>query len=205
VLGGEITGRVTGRGDRLLTGVCLQLYRHPRRYVASPNFGNTGLITDARPFALTSVPPGRYRILFFTNTCNNSGNYAQRWWRDSRGIVNARILTVRAGKVISGVDQRLPIGGSITGQVTGPGGTPLAGICVEFDGPAYPGFLDYVTTDSQGRYRVNALLTHSYTVTFNSPDCGANSQYQQLQYPAPVKVSEGHVTSGINAKLSAAS
>jgi hypothetical protein len=204
VLGGAITGRVTGRGGRLLAGICLQLYRFPDRYVASPNFGNIGLITGARPFALTSVPAGRYRILFFTDTCNNFANYAQRWWRDAPGIASARIITVRPGRVITGVSQRLPTGGSISGRVTGPGGVPLAGICIEFDGPKYPGYLDYVTTRPDGRYRINALLTHDYTVTFNSYGCGADSQYQQLQYPSPVKVSEGHVTAGINAQLSAA-
>ena len=204
VLGGAITGRVTGRSGRLLAGICLQLYRHPPRYVPSPNFGQTGLITTAQPFALTSVPPGRYRILFFTDTCNTSGNYAQRWWRNAPGIGSARIVTIRPGKVITGVSQRLPTGGSISGRVTGPGGVPLAGICVEFDGPKYPGYLDYVTTRADGRYRVNALLTHDYTVTFNSYGCGANSQYQQLQYPSPVRVTEGHVTTGISAQLSAA-
>jgi hypothetical protein len=204
VLGGEITGRVTGRGGRLLSGICVQLYSQPRRYVPSPNFGNTGLITVARPFALTSIPPGRYRILIFTDTCNNSGNYAQRWWRNAPGFAGARIVTVRPGRVIAGVSQRLPTGGSIAGRVTGPGGVPLAGICIEFDGPKYPGNLDYVTTRADGRYRINALLTHDYTVVFNSYGCGANSQYQQLQYPSPVKVTEGQVTSGINAQLTAA-
>jgi hypothetical protein len=200
-LGGEISGQVTGRGGTPLAGICLQLYQRFPHYVPSPNFGNTGLITVSRPFKLTSVPPGHWRILFYPTNCGTTGNYASQWWRNSLDIKTAVDVTIRPGTVVSGVDQRLPTGATITGQVTGQGGTPLAGVCVDLSSPRRPDILDIVSTGSDGRYRAQALTTSDYTVQFDPSCIGPGNQYQDQQYPGTVPVTDGKVTTGINAQL----
>jgi hypothetical protein len=200
-LGGEISGQVTGRGGKRLAGICLQIYQPFKHYVASPNFGNEGLITSSHPFRLTSVPPGHWRILFFPTTCGTTGDYASQWWKDALDIKSAKVVTIRPGTVVSGVDQQLPAGAVITGQVTGTGGVPLASVCVDLSSPRRPDILDIVSTGSNGRYRAQALTTGRYTVMFDPSCIGPANTYQGQSYPGTVKVTNGKVTSGINAQL----
>ncbi len=200
-LGGEINGEVTGSGGKPVAGICVQLYQRFAHYVPSPNFGNAGLITSSRPFELTSVPPGHWRILFFPTTCGTTGNYASQWWKDSLDITTAAVVTIRPGTVVSGIDQRLPTGATITGQVTGQGSAPLANVCVDLSSPRRPDILDIVQTGSDGQYRAPALTTGQYTLMFDPSCIGPTNQYQGQQYPGTVKVTDGKVTTGINAQL----
>jgi hypothetical protein len=203
-LGGEITGRVTGAGGRLLSGVCVQLVPVHSGYVASPFRNEDVTITNGKPFKLTSVQAMRYRIQFSTTSCGNTGNYANQFWHDALSMRTATVLTVRPGKVVSGIAQRLPAGAVVTGQVTAQGGGPLAGICVDFDGSGWvPPLTITATTGSDGRYRAKALSTGKYSVEFD-PTCGGaiSSPYQVQGYPVKVAVRNGKTTTGIDASLS---
>jgi hypothetical protein len=202
-LGGAVTGQVTSPKGKLLSGICVDLVTPHAHYVASPNFTNGLLITTGKPFALTSIEPGHYKVQFMITTCGNKGNYANQYWHNALTLSRAAYVTVERGKVVSGIDQRLPVGATITGRVTGTGGVPLAGICVELSGQGwYPNVLDIVSTNASGYYRAPALTTGKYYVDFDDPTCGGQTTgYQGQNYPGPVQVTDGKVTRGIDAAL----
>lgn len=203
VLGGTVAGQVTGPSGRTLSGICVTLLQPHSRYVPSPNVSNNFLITSGKPFALVGVAAGRYKVQFTITTCGTTGNYSNQYWHSRLKISRAAVITVRPGKVVSGIDQGLPVGATITGRVTGTGGVPLGGVCVELSERGwYPDILDVVSTGANGYYRAPALTTGKYYVYFDDPECGGPvTGYQGQAYPTLVPVTNGKVTKGIDASL----
>ena len=60
-------------------------------------------------------------------------------------------------------------GGTISGVVKDPSGTPIPGVTVEVSSPALIEQSRAAVTDEQGRYRIAALPSGTYLVTFASP------------------------------------
>jgi hypothetical protein len=88
--------------------------------------------------------------------------------------------------------------GSITGIVTGPAGLPLNHICVSARSTDNRSGR-WVETGSDGRYLADSLPAGSYLMFFE--DCRATGNYVTKQYPQEVRVTDGTVTTGINAQL----
>jgi large repetitive protein len=97
----------------------------------------------------------------------------------------------------------------ISGQVTGPSGTPLPGVDVWFfidtgDGHFAP--YDYATTDALGNY-AEQLPASTFQVAFADPDGGFISEYYDdaptSETAETVTVTTSHVTAAINAQLAA--
>jgi protocatechuate 3,4-dioxygenase beta subunit len=120
-------------------------------------------------------------------------------------------VTVRPGKVTRGISGVLPVGGAISGRVTGADDQPLAGVEVAVWGGSGPGGFPFsAVTSADGTYRVIGLESADYNVCFNprnvtgpSPtgylySCLADDLYQQ---PGPVDVTAGSTTTGVDISL----
>jgi len=97
---GEITGTVSGPSNTAVSGACVTA-------VPLPAGSAPRIVAVSRPggYALTGLIPGRYKVEF-SSGCG-AGVYATQWWKDARSRAAAKVITVRFGQDISGVNARL--------------------------------------------------------------------------------------------------
>ena len=132
------------------------------------------------------------------------GSPVREWWNDAPTYAEADVVPLTGGQVTSGIDAQLVTGGSITGRVTDESGNPLPGVCVFV--PGHPPE-DWVSTDTNGRYRVEGLPAGDHYVYFNG--CFSPRPLQSEWYDdalrqrdaTPVAVTLGSETP-VNAELS---
>ena len=190
--GGELSGTVRAAGTGTpLAGVCVFVTS-----VRPAGLYQFRAVTAADgSYSLKAMATGRYQLQFDPE-CGNTGNYLPLF---PRGTVR-----VTAGKKTPGVDARLPAGAEISGVVTGPGASPLAGICVYDDGnvPA-------TQTGADGSYSITRLGAGPQNLAFEG-GCGNSGSYAPQYYPGqanpaaslPVTLSAGQVRTGVDASLS---
>ena len=109
----------------------------------------------------------------------------------------------------TGVNGSVGQGGSLSGQVTGPGGHAEPGMCVEVF--AHPGgFVSFLSTSRNGQYLVSGLAPGQYYVLLGDPGCsdgppGLASQWYggaaSRSSSTVVTVTADHVRAGVNAAL----
>jgi hypothetical protein len=106
-------------------------------------------------------------------------------------------VSVKVGETIKESDVKLPVGGQITGRVTGaPGHTAVehAEVCAEASG------LDVGrcgSTNANGEYTISALSSNTYTVDFYPEE---ETTYISQAKPG-VSVTEGNTTPNVDAEL----
>jgi len=121
-------------------------------------------------------------------------------------------VTARPGVVASGISARLRRGASIAGVIKNPAGKPAKGICaaaLPLSGQPSQVLLVAGGAGSagDGSYQIRGLATGRYAVFFG-PCAGqpyAPTWYNGATSSAsakPVAVTDGHVTAGINARMS---
>jgi hypothetical protein len=115
---------------------------------------------------------------------------------------------VTSGKTTAGANVSLRVTGAITGVVSGPGGKPIAGVCVE----AVPqqggiGLPAAISGAAGGRYRLADLQPGTYKLKFTD-GCGASGFATRWYKNARtelggrfVHVTAATVTGGINQTL----
>jgi hypothetical protein len=209
-IGAEITGTVTSARGRKLSGACA--------LVATPSAVESGAVdADAYvrngQYRLTGLEPGLYYVFFFVGPgclVPVTGPYESQWFPDAASSVSARLVSLPAGRTTA-VDAVLKPGGTITGEVTGTSGQPLAGICVDADlpvnGTSVVAEIGYPDTGPRGNYRMSGLPAGRFDVSFFP--CAANFRYAQQWYrgragPASttaVDVRAGATTAHIDARL----
>jgi hypothetical protein len=151
-----------------------------------------GTLKDGH-YRITGLPAGRYQVSF--SQCFGSSRYAAQWYRGKASPQAANAVTVRAGKVTSGVDGRLSRGGSISGRVRSGSGKALRNICIVVSTGAAAPVGEAVTTRA-GTYTIAGLGSGRYTVEF-SP-CGNQNL---ITVVAHVRVTAPHATAGVNAAM----
>jgi protocatechuate 3,4-dioxygenase beta subunit len=148
-------------------------------------------------YVLKGLGTGRYRVQFAPG-CGLQGNYLSASY--------GRIISVRDGKTVTGINGFLRLGGKISGVVTSQASRkPLAGICVLLNG-GESGSVGF--TSATGTYSFGRLQPGRYTVAFFG-GCGSSGSYAPQYYDAqanalaaiPVTVSAGQVRSGIDAAM----
>lgn len=193
---GTISGVVTRKDGRKLSGVCVQIT------FADPQAGGASadpfpVITGADgSYELGGLRPGRYDVMFAP--CIGNYRYAQQWYRDKSSAAAATPVTVVARRTTNGVDGALTVGGSISGRVTAAAGTPLRNICAfAYDpGTAANGF---AITGKTGAYTIDGLNSGRYVVQYAPCDQSVNLQTATRI----VRVTATAKTSGINIVLHA--
>jgi hypothetical protein len=188
-----IAGKVLGPKGQRLRGMCA---------IAWIGAG-LGLTEEAVP----TLHSGAYKLgiavsrhhvdkitMQFTSGCGSNANYAPQWWKYTAAEAKATTLSVRAGTHLTGIDARLSTGGVVRGTVRADSahGKPLAGVCVQAIGGGLVGQIGIARTKANGSYRVTALGTGRYLLTF-SPGCGNDGNYLSRSYQ-PVRVTAGKTT-----------
>ncbi len=206
-VGGEITGTVTDSLGHKLTGVCVGA---TTQFVAPASLYEP--VSSYRgQFHLSGLEPGQYLLDF---GCELGGGYGDQWFDDAPSAATAEVISVTAGQT-SHVSAVLRPGGTVSGVVTGTGGRPLSGICVQpFStsnraqaAAGATGTMNAPMTNSGGSYRITGLAAGSYDVEFYP--CGSDARYAAQWYrgraaqasATPVLVRAGAATTGVDARL----
>ena len=121
-------------------------------------------------YVLEALPPGNYWIYFSGRSPYVPVYYGGQTERD-----DAQPVTVEADATISNLNQAVPRGGAITGQVTGSGGIP--GVLVSADQmDGSDSASSYSSPD--GTYRIEGLQAGTYEVQFRPPPPFIGQWYQ---------------------------
>jgi phage gp45-like len=198
-LGGEISGTVRSRGGKVVSRVCVEASARVGR---SFFFGGAESGKNGR-YALHSLRPGRYVIVFLPRDCGSTGNYVPQWWRDSATEGHATKILITPGRIVREVNAALGPGAILSGVVRAgsPHGPALKDICVDVEpirpSEPYANFVRVVTA-KDGSYRLTGLTTGRYQLYFTR-GCGNNGNY--LQTERSVSVVAGRTTAGFNASL----
>ncbi|MFZ4434176.1 MAG: carboxypeptidase regulatory-like domain-containing protein, partial [Microthrixaceae bacterium] len=211
-VGGAVRGRVVVAGTGTpVPGACVFL----QGAASSSSFGTTA----GRGSACTGAD-GTYVVQGLSGgdyTASVSppvgANLLPTFYRSSPDQPAATPFSVTEGATTSSIDAALAVGGSISGRVTDPSGTPVAGACVTASGSSASS-LSFGTsgtgatgcTGPDGTYRLTALSTGSFSVRF-APPLGANLLPQwfrgstTIEGATPVAVTAGSDTPAIDAAL----
>ncbi len=148
--GGEIRGTVTDATTGLpLSGIYVS--------ASGENGFDAGLTDSSGNYVLRGLGSGSYQV--WARTLLDSVNLVEQ----------ERTVTVSAPSATTGVDFAMSPGGTITGRVTGPGGTPLDGIAV-FISNQDGSYQKYAYTNASGVYQATGMPSGEYTVFFRPAD-----------------------------------
>jgi len=193
VKGGSITGQVVfGSSGRPISFVC----------VGASRIGNNPLgdfsqaLTDRRGrYAVTGLSTGQYMLEF--TPCSSESALA--------GQVRPSLVHVVAGRVVTGIDQRLGVGGSLSGAVSGQaahGSNPAPGACVEVLPLSRTAIGGFGFALAGGSYSVSGLAPGRYQVYFGDPTCSSDAPaLAPMFYPGKPLVIARQTTTGISATL----
>ena len=177
-----------------------------------------GSITAANgQFSVTGLAPGTYVLCFFPygeTTGRSATGYLPGCYRQQPygyGDTGTPV-TVRAGKMTSGLVDYLPVAGALSGRVTDSAGHGISDVSVSVYDPDDPGQIGHgATTGADGSYTVTGLSAGSYQVCFYSQAASGASTTGYLdecyddQPPyssgTPVPVTLGRTSAGIDAVL----
>jgi hypothetical protein len=188
-----IAGTVLGPKGQGLRGMCAIAW-----ISAQPGVTEDAVATLRRGTYKLGLAVSRRHVdkitMQFTSGCGSNANYAPQWWKYTAAEAKATTLSVRAGTHLTGINARLSTGGVVSGTVRADSahGKPLAGICVQAIGGGLVGEIGIARTKANGSYRVTALGTGRYLLTF-SPGCGNDGNYLPRSYQ-PVHVKAGKTT-----------
>jgi hypothetical protein len=170
---GRIAGRITAKGHKALRGICVEAVRTSGSNFTMTKTGKDGRYTTGR------VPAGRYAVVFFPG-CGNEGNWLVQVYKNNPATPTP--VRVRAGKITTGINAVLTLGGEISGTVTSTSGKRLANICVgEVDTKAVAsGNFDILLlgTRSSGDYHLHSVPAGAYKILFDP--CGFTSPYAAM-------------------------
>jgi hypothetical protein len=134
-----------------------------------PNRGCARAVTGADgTWRVRNVPPGSYEIQA------GAAHHVVVGYASGRSNPDpfATVPVIVNHASVGGVAVVLPLGGSITGRVTGTGGVPLEGVSA-FAGPTSGGIWEFgpgeVLTDASGDFTVSGLQGGSYKLAIRPP------------------------------------
>jgi Carboxypeptidase regulatory-like domain len=196
VPGGVITGtvRLSSSSGVPLAGICVQASGPEIGIgIGSPGPGNAATNSAGR-YRLIGLGTGTYQVQFSAG-CNNNGNY----------VPATTDAHATAGKVTGNVNVVLLPGAEISGTVTDTRGNPLAGICMQVNGPSSGNSSG--ATFNDGSYFVNQLPAGTYQLGFFA-GCGGSGNYAPYWYnnqtdqslATPIKLTRG-ASLTINAQM----
>lgn len=154
------TGRIAGT-LRNADGTAAQAYVQAYTAEGQNYVGSTGVGFDGT-FGL-DLPAGAYKVQF------NVRSAFQQWNGGKLTFDSAAPIQVTAGSTVTLTETVVPTG-SIAGRLTNANGTPAAGVSVTAERSEYDGVGSrFTTTDADGRYRMDDLVTGDWIVRFTGP------------------------------------
>jgi hypothetical protein len=163
-------------------------------------FGHCAKTNSSGEYSISELSAGSYGVGFFAP--EGSGlNFVTQYYADKSAIGEAELLTVEAGKTVSGIDAALAMGGQITGKVTSASTKgAVAGIQICADTTSGEFYEQCAKTDSGGEYTVSGLPTGSYAIDFFAPE-GSGLNFVAQSYGGELPVEAGQTESGIDAVM----
>jgi len=161
----HISGRVTDEAGQPIAGVNVNIDN-----AGLPFTFVTGPVTDADGRYSGTVPPGSYKVYFFTGSLP----YVPEWWNDKASFTEADPIDATAS--VGAINAVLARGVVISGHVTSTGGAPLPGAIVYIA----PG--DRACCVFSAGYAVQASGAYSFTVRAGSYFLGFYADGYTFQY-----------------------
>ncbi len=194
----SVHGTVTGSDGVPLQDIYVIAYDAELMSIAADAF--TGPGGEYQFFGLT---PGSYKLEFIDPTDVFRGE----WFDDKSPELADTVLLTAEGAVRA--DAQLAMLGKIAGSVTGSGGEDLGSIRVLAESSLDPGVVRETLTDPAGHYEITGLETGTYRVSFRDRMGdyavqwfdGMTTEAEADEVP----VTEGSITSGIDAEMVPAS
>jgi hypothetical protein len=206
--GGSIAGVVTesSASGPPVSDVCVDVVSNSAGNLGG--FAGTG--SDGR-YVATGLPAGNYQVFFDTSCLLTTGaGLAPQWYDNQPTQATANWVPVSVGHTTTAIDAELRSGseGEITGTVSGPAATPLAGACVTAVPLPAGSALPVIAVTRPSGYTLADLTPGRYKVQFSS-GCGAAGyatqwwRHKTSQKTATViRVGFGQDLPGISATLS---
>ena len=157
--GGTISGTVSDLMGVPLAGIDIDIFDSLGVFYSAVDAA-----TDALGFyEIGALPPGTY---YMQADASALDGHVDTYFGNTTDFALATPVTVNAGAIFSGVDVQMPLGGTISGLVTGvTNGLPIDNIRVSvFDDLGSILTWAGASTDASGAYRVGALPPGSYYV-----------------------------------------
>jgi hypothetical protein len=194
---GSIAGTVANKAGHPISSLCVSVANARNGQILNPINGGPETDNHGR-YLVGQLAPGHYLVQF--SDCNN-GVYGTQWYHGKYDETFAVPVIVRAGKTTPRINAKLTIGGTISGEVTGPAGKPANGTCVEAYDAASQSF-GFSSTNRSGHYAIGGLGNGRYSVSFSDCYKGAPN-LASVTLPVPVRVVAPHVVRGVNIALAA--
>lgn len=162
--GGSIAGTVTNATGTGLSGIVVQAYDATGYYLNQATTGSNGA------YVIAGIPAG-YALVFADGTTNNN-NFVRKWWDGGTGDINryrGKGVLGDGTTTQTGVNFSLEAGGTISGVVSGPGGTALAGASIRVypDAPVNNySSISSTTTDSSGAFTLKGMPGQVYVQAY---------------------------------------
>jgi len=200
-LGGKLTGTVTGTASAKLADVLVEVYP----------YGGSAVIASAYTeedgtYLLRGIPTSGVSISF---TDDADRGYVTKWSTNRASQATADKITVPSGGTTT-ANAALVTGGSIAGQVRGPGGSVLEETAVEVDLTLAAGTGDEILAtqfiDADGSYRFAGLAAGSYVVQFTDVSgSGLAAQWWNTagtrQAATAIALTAGQARTAVNATM----
>jgi hypothetical protein len=165
---------------------------------------------DRGEYTVANLAPGSYSVGI--NPPFGSNAVDIEWWGGSFIQTGARTLALTAGQAITGIDQQLIVGTTLSGTVLAGGDSPTPDANVDvtiWSSDEVQGDSDIppfeTVTDASGNYSFANVAPGAYTVFFGSEGPGFLSQWwknKKTQATATkVVVVDGRTRTGVNATL----
>lgn len=193
----SISGTVTGAGTPAVTLGGTTVTAH------TANGQTVGYATaDANGrYTITGLPAGAYSLLF--DNYSNPAFVRQAWWNNRSTQKLAAVITVAAGQNITGKNDVLPAGTSISGSVMGAGASagaakvPLANVYVVAFAGDESAQAAHANTDAAGNYTLTGLIAGTYRLQFINPVAGYVPTTWWKNTPSRADATTITVTSGV--------
>ncbi len=156
ILGGSISGRITGTGGEALVDARVELF----------NPGGNQLVwfaTDSQGrYSAAGLYPGTYLV----NLSGPGGSsWIDTWWQDGAKLAEATEVAIQPGTVVTGVDAQLAAPSTISGRLVDRDGNGVSGLNVHAWRRASDGAWDPSgsrTTEATGRFTIYGLRAGTY-------------------------------------------
>jgi hypothetical protein len=195
-LSGVLVGRVVDDEGAAVPGAVVQVFEDGWGFEQSAPTDSGGV------YRIRTVSPSMYRLQILPPA---ESGLAMEWYDDVATAAEADLVAASAGARVSEVE--LSPGGSVAGRVTGADGSPLPDVVVgalAADGTA----LGWADTDPAGGYRLDGLKAGTVRVVFQDNFDGYVREFyanaDTLDTATPVTITDGGVTTGIDASLAVA-
>jgi protocatechuate 3,4-dioxygenase beta subunit len=189
----SVSGTVTDANGNPLSGVQVIVASTDPN---NPGAGGQTTTADDGTYTVSGLAAGSYSVEFDPEGQDDVDTF----YDNEPNASSADAVTVPAATAVSGIDESLAAGATVSGTVTDSSGNPLSGVTVEVQ--AADGNGGQATTAADGTYSVGGLPADSYAVEFQAS--GQNDLTQDYQAPdgsTTLALAAGADDSGIDAQL----